>query len=37
VDELWDLAIPTGEGRYYNGMLYMWALLFVSGDFKAYV
>ena len=37
VDELWDLAIPTGSGRYYNGMLYAWALLFVSGEFKAYL
>ena len=37
VDALYELAIPTGSGRYYNGMLYMWALLFVSGEFKIYL
>lgn len=34
LQELWNLAIPTGEFRYYDGMLYMLALLHVSGQFQ---
>jgi oligosaccharide reducing-end xylanase len=33
VQALWDLGIPTGQFRYYNGMLYMLALLHASGQF----
>lgn len=36
VQELWDLAVPSGPWRYYDGMLYMMALLHVSGEFRAY-
>ncbi len=36
VQELWDLRIPRGKGRYYDGMLYMLALLQVSGRFRVY-
>jgi oligosaccharide reducing-end xylanase len=36
VQELWDLSIPSGFGRYYDGMLYMLAMLQVSGNFKLY-
>ena len=35
VEELWNAGIPSGEYRYYDGMLYMLALLQVSGNFKA--
>jgi oligosaccharide reducing-end xylanase len=34
VDALWSTQIPTGQWRYYNGTLYMLALLHVSGTFK---
>jgi oligosaccharide reducing-end xylanase len=33
VQELWNLPVPTGQARYYNGMLYMLALLHASGQF----
>ncbi len=36
VRRLWDLPIPTGRYRYYNGLLTMLALLQVSGNFRAY-
>ena len=36
VDALWDTPIPSGQWRYYDGMLYMLALLHVSGNFRAY-
>ncbi|HRS19502.1 MAG TPA: glycosyl hydrolase family 8, partial [Bacteroidales bacterium] len=32
--EFWNIAIPTGTYRYYDGMLYMLALLHCSGNFK---
>lgn len=34
VEALWDSPIPTGQYRYYDGMLYMLALLHASGRFK---
>ena len=34
VQELWDAQIPSGQWRYYDGMLYMLALLHASGNFK---
>ncbi|MGQ8366094.1 glycosyl hydrolase family 8 [Glaciecola sp. 1036] len=33
---LWERPIPTGPYRYYDGMLYMMALLHCSGEFKAW-
>lgn len=36
VQTLWDLWIPDGTYRYYDGMLYMLALLHVSGNFRVY-
>ena len=36
VQELWDTAIPTGQWRYYDGMLYMLGLLHDSGNFRIY-
>lgn len=36
VDDLYRASVPTGKWRYYNGMLYMMALLHVSGNFRAY-
>jgi len=34
VDKLWQAPIPSGQYRYYDGTLYMLALLHVSGNFK---
>ena len=31
-----DQAVPSGQYRYYNGMVYMLGLLHVSGNFKAW-
>lgn len=36
VQRLWDLPMPTGRHRYYDGLLTMLALLEVSGNFRIY-
>jgi oligosaccharide reducing-end xylanase len=36
VQALWDLRIPSGKWRYYDGLLYMLALLYDSGQFRIY-
>ena len=36
VQILWDLPVPTGRYRYYDGILQMLALLQVSGNFRIY-
>jgi oligosaccharide reducing-end xylanase len=36
VQALWDADIPEGKWRYYDGMLYMLALLHTSGHFRIY-
>jgi oligosaccharide reducing-end xylanase len=36
VQELWDLKVPTGTYRYYDGLLMMLGLLQVSGNFRIY-
>jgi oligosaccharide reducing-end xylanase len=36
VRRLWDLPIPDGQHRYYDGLLTMLALLEVSGNFRIY-
>lgn len=36
VQELWNIGVPSGQYRYYDGMLYMLAWLNVSGNFKVY-
>jgi oligosaccharide reducing-end xylanase len=36
VQALWDASPPTGQWRYYDGMLYMLALLHASGEFRIY-
>jgi oligosaccharide reducing-end xylanase len=37
VQALWDARIPSGQWRYYDGMLYMLAFLHVSGNFRIYL
>jgi len=34
VEQLWNMPIPSGEQRYYDGMLYMMSLLHSSGNFR---
>ncbi len=34
VEELWNTPIPTGQHRYYDGMLYLLGLLHCSGEFR---
>jgi oligosaccharide reducing-end xylanase len=34
VQALWELPVPTGQQRYFNGLLYMLALLHTSGKFS---
>ncbi|XYI01868.1 hypothetical protein ACMHYB_19720 [Sorangium sp. So ce1128] len=36
VRAFWDLDRPSGQYRYYDGMLYYMALLHLSGEFRAY-
>ena len=36
VQEVWNLQVPNGAGRYYDGMLYMLSILQVSGQFRMY-
>jgi len=36
VNELWTAGVPAGPYRYYDGVLYMLALLQVSGNFRIY-
>jgi oligosaccharide reducing-end xylanase len=36
VQALWDTSVPSGRWRYYDGLLYMLALLHVSGNFRIY-
>ena len=31
---LWDMPVPSGEQRYFDGMLYMMSLMHVSGQFR---
>ncbi len=37
VEALWDTPVPTGQGRYYDGMLYMLAMLHCGGEFHAWI
>jgi oligosaccharide reducing-end xylanase len=36
VRELWETTIPRGTWRYYDGLLYLMAMMHVSGNFQAY-
>jgi len=37
VDELWATACPSGEQRYYDGLLYTMSLLHASGRFRIWM
>ena len=36
VQEFWNTPVPAGPYRYYDGVLYMLAMLQVSGNFRIY-
>jgi oligosaccharide reducing-end xylanase len=36
VQRLWDAPVPTGQWRYYDGMLYLLGLLQASGRFQIF-
>jgi oligosaccharide reducing-end xylanase len=36
VDALWNTPVPSGEQRYYDGLLYLMSLLHASGNFRIY-
>jgi oligosaccharide reducing-end xylanase len=37
VEALWNAPVPSGDGRYYDGMLYMLSLLHCSGQFRIWM
>jgi oligosaccharide reducing-end xylanase len=37
VEEFWRTPVPSGEYRYYDGMLYLLGLLHCSGEFRAWL
>jgi oligosaccharide reducing-end xylanase len=36
VDALWNMPVPSGEQRYYDGMLYLMSMMHASGEFRIY-
>ncbi len=36
LNKLWSTTAPSGQWRYYNGMVYMLSMLHASGNFKIY-
>jgi len=34
VDALWKMPVPSGEQRYYDGLLYLMSLMHASGNFR---
>jgi len=34
VEELWNIPVPSGEQRYYDGLLYLMSMLHCSGNFR---
>jgi oligosaccharide reducing-end xylanase len=37
VEDLWNTALPTGQYRYYDGLLYTFALLHLSGEYRIHM
>lgn len=37
IEDLWSLELPVGKYRYYDGLLYTFALLHLSGEYKIYL
>lgn len=34
VDALWKMPVPSGEQRYYDGLLYLMSMMHCSGEFR---
>jgi oligosaccharide reducing-end xylanase len=34
LQELWDMPVPAGEQRYFDGMLYLMSMLHCAGEFR---
>lgn len=34
LQELWDMPVPAGEQRYFDGMLYLMSLMHLGGEFR---
>jgi oligosaccharide reducing-end xylanase len=34
VQEPWDLPVPSGEQRYFDGMLYLMSMMHLGGEFR---
>jgi len=34
MEELWNTPVPSGEQRYYDGLLYLMSMMHCSGDFR---
>jgi oligosaccharide reducing-end xylanase len=34
LQKLWDTPLPVGEQRYFDGMLYIFSLMHLSGEFR---
>ncbi len=34
VDALWNMPVPSGEQRYYDGLLYLMSMMHCSGEFR---
>ena len=34
LQELWEMPVPSGEQRYFDGMLYLMSLMHLSGEFR---
>jgi oligosaccharide reducing-end xylanase len=37
VEALWNTPVPAGKWRYYDGMLYLLAMLHCSGEFRVWM
>jgi oligosaccharide reducing-end xylanase len=36
-EALWSTPIPSGENRYYDGMLYLMSLMHLGGEFRIWM
>ena len=37
VETLWRTPVPSGEQRYFDGMLYLMSIMHLSGEFRIWV
>jgi oligosaccharide reducing-end xylanase len=36
-EALWNTPVPSGQNRYYDGLLYLMSLMHVSGEFRIWM